>query len=84
MLAVARAAGETAPVLFTIGAASTVAAGHDRFRAEHHPQFQIYNLTTNGGRLSPQMAWGAALTLIVIVLLLTVGARAISSRLAVR
>ena len=40
--------------------------------------FQIYNLTTNGGRLSPEMAWGAALTLIVIVMLLNLLARLIA------
>ena len=36
MLAVARAAGETAPVLFTIGAVNSVPRRHHRHRTEHH------------------------------------------------
>ena len=63
MLAIARAAGETAPVLFVIGAASTVTAATTVTGQSTTLSFQIYNLTTNGGRLSPEMAWGAALTL---------------------
>ncbi len=84
MLAVARAAGETAPVLFTIGAADTIAQSRTLTGQSTTLSFQIYSLITNGGRLSPEMAWGAALTLIVMVLLLTLGARLVSSRLAVR
>lgn len=84
MLAVARAAGETAPVLFTIGAANTVAAAATLTGQSTTLSFQIYNLITNGGKLSPQMAWGAALTLIVLVLVLTTGARAVSNRFTMR
>ncbi|MDQ6696818.1 MAG: phosphate ABC transporter permease PstA [Actinomycetota bacterium] len=84
MLAVARAAGETAPVLFTIGAADTVRQATTVTGQSTTLSFQIYNLTTNGGRLSPQMAWGAALTLIVIVLVLTIVARAVSARFTMR
>ena len=84
MLAVARAAGETAPVLFTIGAANTVRQATTVSGQSTTLSFQIYNLTTNGGRLSPQMAWGAALTLIVIVLVLTVIARTVSARFTMR
>lgn len=83
-LAVARAAGETAPLLFTIGAASTVAAATTVTGQSTTLSFQIYNMITNGGRLSPQMAWGAALTLIVVVLALTTLARVVSSRFALR
>ena len=84
MLAVARAAGETAPVLFTIGAANTVRQAATVSGQSTTLAFQIYNLTTNGGRLSPQMAWGAALTLIVIVLVLTIIARTVSARFTMR
>ncbi|MCU1352978.1 MAG: hypothetical protein JWM05_2187 [Acidimicrobiales bacterium] len=84
MLAVARAAGETAPVLFTIGAAATVSQATTITGQSTTLSFQIYNLITNGGRLSPQMAWGAALTLIVLVLSLTLIARAVSSRFTMR
>ncbi|MFN8018171.1 MAG: phosphate ABC transporter permease PstA [Acidimicrobiales bacterium] len=84
MLAVARAAGETAPVLFTIGAANTVAAATTITGQSTTLSFQIYNLITNGGKLSPQMAWGAALTLIALVLILTTIARAVSARFTMR
>jgi phosphate transport system permease protein len=84
MLAVARAAGETAPVLFTIGAANTVRQATTVSGQSTTLSFQIYNLTTNGGRLSPEMAWGAALTLIVIVLALTIVARTVSARFTMR
>ena len=46
--------------------------------------YQIYSLITNGGRLSPEMAWGAALTLIVMVLVLTLIARTVSARFTMR
>ena len=84
MLAVARAAGETAPVLFTIGAASTVKDATTVTGQSTTLSFQIYNLITNGGKLSPQMAWGAALTLIVLVLALTTIARGVSARFTMR
>jgi len=84
MLAVARAAGETAPVLFTIGAANTVAAATTVTGQSTTLSFQIYNLITNGGKISPQMAWGAALTLIVLVMILTTIARAVSARFTMR
>jgi phosphate transport system permease protein len=84
MLAVARAAGETAPVLFTIGAANTVHQAATVGGQSTTLSFQIYNLITNGGKLSPQMAWGAALTLIALVLILTTVARAISARFTMR
>ena len=84
MLAVARAAGETAPVLFTIG---TIYQVRDAFTVTGQSttlSYQIYNLITNGGRLSPEMAWGAALTLIVMVLVLTLIARSVSARFTMR
>jgi phosphate transport system permease protein len=84
MLAIARAAGETAPVLFVIGAANTVREATTVTGQSTTLSFQIYNLTTNGGRLSPEMAWGAALTLIVLVLVLTIVARAVSARFTMR
>lgn len=84
MLAVARAAGETAPVLFTIGAANTVAQATTVTEQSTTLSFQIYNQITNGGSLSTQTAWGAALTLIVLVLVLTTIARSVSARFVMR
>lgn len=78
MLAVARAAGETAPLLFTIGSVSAVnwsVVGPNTALST-----QIYsNVSTPGAE---GMAWGAALTLIVLVLVLTVLARWITSKFA--
>lgn len=84
MLAVARAAGETAPVLFTIGAINSVAAAKTVTGQSTTLSVQIYNMITNGGKLSPQMAWGAAFTLIAIVLILTTIARTVSARFVMR
>jgi phosphate transport system permease protein len=81
LLAVARAAGETAPLLFTIG-----------FVTE--PNTSLFNgantaLSTQifKNAISPfvgaqERAWGAAFSLIVITFAFTLAARAISSRFA--
>jgi len=82
LLAVARAAGETAPVVFTIG---IVFSTNARLSGQNTTlSAQIYSQLQNGGSLATQLAWGAALTLIVIVLVLTMLSRAIARRLAVR
>jgi phosphate transport system permease protein len=82
MLAVARAAGETAPVLFTIGAVYkynvSLHGGNTSLSAF------IWNQAALTGDTALKLAWGAALTLITMVLVLTLLARLISSRLAVR
>ena len=78
LLAVARAAGETAPVVFVIGFVTTVNAS---FSGQNTTlSAQIYGQQQAGGALSQQLAWGAAVTLIGIVLTLTLVARAISRR----
>ena len=82
MLAVARAAGETAPLLFTIGIVSRT--NFDLFHGPNTalPQ-QIYNNATAGPFPAPQArAWGAALTLILIVMLCSLLARLVSARFA--
>jgi phosphate transport system permease protein len=78
MLAVARAAGETAPLLLTIGSTRFLNA---RFSGVNTAlSAQIYsNVTQPGGE---PLAWGAALTLIALVLMLTVLARFVTSRFA--
>jgi phosphate transport system permease protein len=83
LLAVARAAGETAPLLFTI-------------LAVQHPNTKLFSGANTA--LSTQIfsnaqqpfvgaqgrAWGAALTLIVLVLLLIVLARRVAARFTTR
>jgi phosphate transport system permease protein len=82
MLAIARAMGETAPLLLT-------ALGNDLF-VETNPgqrmsalSLQIYNSATGGFVNAQDRAWAGALTLIAIVLLLTIMARLIARRSAV-
>lgn len=82
MLAIARAAGETAPLLFTIGSISHFAGvGHMVSQlGEQNTSLatQIFsNATQPGGE---PLAWGAALTLIVMVLVLTMLARVVTAR----
>ena len=81
LLAVARAAGETAPVVFTIGYVTTT---NFSMRGQNTTlSAQIYSQLTNGGSIATELAWGAAVTLVGIVLVLTLTARAISSRLTI-
>ena len=83
LLAVARAAGETAPLLFTIGAARSV--NLDIFGGSNAAlSTQIFANAQQPFLGAQDRAWGAALTLIVLVLVLTVVARLISRRFTLR
>jgi phosphate transport system permease protein len=79
MLAVARAMGETAPLLLT-------ALGNDLF-TETNPgkrmetlSLQIFSNAISGYRANQARAWAGALTLVAIVLVLTTGARFFARR----
>jgi phosphate transport system permease protein len=79
MLAVARALGETAPLLLT-------ALGNDLFM-ETNPShrmsalsLQIFNNAITGFKESQERAWAGALTLVGIALLLTILARLLGRR----
>jgi phosphate transport system permease protein len=79
LLAVARAAGETAPLLFTILTVSTT--NTDVFNgADTALPAQIFANATSPYTGAQDRAWGAALTLIVIAFILLVGARIITAR----
>jgi phosphate transport system permease protein len=83
LLAVARAAGETAPLLFTIGAINGF--NDNLFKGPNTAlSVQIFQNAQQVYPGAQARAWGAALTLIVMVLLLTIVARVISARLSVR
>jgi phosphate transport system permease protein len=83
LLAVARAAGETAPLLFTIGIVSQT--NHSLFKGPNTTlSAQIYFNATSIFAPARDRAWGAAFTLIALVLVLTVVARTVSRRLTVR
>jgi phosphate transport system permease protein len=82
LLAVARAAGETAPLLFTIGA-SRKANGHIFHGANTALSTQIFRNAQQPFPGAQDRAWGAALTLIALVVVLTISARLITKRFAV-
>lgn len=83
LLAVARAAGETAPLITTIGFTSTVNA--NLFKGTNTAlSAQIFRNAQLPFAGAQERAWGAALTLIVTVFLLTGAARLVSKRFTFR
>jgi len=78
MLAVARAAGETAPLLFTIGISRVF---HLSLGGQNTAlPMEIWNNSQDPSIAAQNRAWGAALTLIALVFLFTLIARAVSAR----
>jgi phosphate transport system permease protein len=81
LLAVARAAGETAPLIFTIGAATAV--NTNLFDGANTAlSTQIFVNATSSFPAAQERAWGAALTLVGITFLTTIIARALTRRFA--
>jgi phosphate transport system permease protein len=77
LLAVARAAGETAPLLFTIGIVNETnwsLSGPNTALSQ-----QIYTNAAQPFPAAQDRAWGAALTLILIVFVFTVAARLVTA-----
>jgi phosphate transport system permease protein len=83
MLAIARAAGETAPLVFTIGAARNL-----NLSIFNGPttalSVQIFGNAQTPFEAAQARAWGAALTLVAIVFILTILARVVAARVARR
>jgi phosphate transport system permease protein len=78
LLAIARGAGETAPLLFTAAGAQAL-TGNLGQQMNALP-LQIFSDITSPRDLIVSRAWGAALTLVALVLILNLIARAISRR----
>jgi phosphate transport system permease protein len=78
LLAVARAAGETAPLLFTAFAAEKTSTNLGGFM--NSLPVQIYNDVTSPTTSVVNRAWGAALTLVALILIINVLARLVSRR----
>jgi phosphate transport system permease protein len=79
MLAVARAAGETAPVLLVAGGAAAI--NFDPFGGNQSSlALYVYQQAGDASRYAPQRAWTAALTLVAIVLVLTIAAKLLARR----
>jgi phosphate transport system permease protein len=76
LLAIARAAGETAPLLFTAG--TTLRTNYDLGGFMNALPVQIYYDVTSATTSIVNRAWGAALTLVAMILVLNVIARLIS------
>jgi phosphate transport system permease protein len=83
LLAIARAAGETAPLIVTAGI--TFAVNPNLFQGENTslPQ-QIFSNASEPFANAQERAWGAALTLVAIVLVVTLVARVITARFAIK
>ncbi len=79
LLAVARGAGETAPLLFTIFGNQFLQTNPSK-PMEALP-IAIYNYSSQPYNDLVQIAWGGALLLMVVILVLNIGARLVSARL---
>jgi phosphate transport system permease protein len=79
LLAIARAAGETAPLLFAIGAAT--AANPNVFSGANTALSALVFANASQPYVGAQSrAWGAALTLIAMVFILMIAARVVTAR----
>jgi phosphate transport system permease protein len=83
LLAIARAAGETAPLLFAVGAA-TAYNPHLFTEANTALSVQIFGNATSSFVAAQDRAWGAALTLVMLTFLVTLVARVFTARLALK
>lgn len=78
MLAVARAAGETAPLLFTVAFVNGMS--YDIGQRMNSLPLQIFNDVGQAQDRLVQRAWGAALTLVLMILAVTLAARLVQRR----
>jgi len=79
LLAVARGLGETAPLLLTIGGNQYLQWNPTKQMAALPTT--IYNSSSQPYADQVQLAWGAALLLVVVVLVLSIGSRLLAARL---
>jgi phosphate transport system permease protein len=80
LLAVARAAGETAPLLFTLGVTQTI--NTNMFSGTNTAlSAEIFRNIQNTYAGAHERAYGAAFTLVALVFILSIAARLVSSRL---
>ena len=78
LLAIARAAGETAPLLFTAFAIN--ATNYDLGKPMNSLPMQIWNDVRQANDRLVERAWGSALALICLILVLTILARVFARR----
>lgn len=82
LLAIARAAGETAPIVLVVGL--TYRPNWSLFGGNTALPAQIYSNAQQPFPEAVNRAWGAALTLVVIVLIMTLIGRFVASRFAIK
>lgn len=80
ILAVARAGGETAPLLVVDGLANAATTTGDPLHGVPNIPVQIFVLSESAVPGGFARAWGAALTLIVVILIANIGARVLLAR----
>ncbi|MEV4621462.1 phosphate ABC transporter permease PstA [Asanoa sp. NPDC049573] len=83
MLAIARAAGETAPVLLVAGGSAAVNINPFNNNQSSLSLF-VFQQASDASRFSPARAWTAALTLVALVLILTITAKLVAGRNRIR
>jgi phosphate transport system permease protein len=84
LLAVARVAGETAPLLFTSSILTSTGVSTNPGQALASIPFRIYQLAEGTSPAEHEEAWAAALLLIFLVLVLNIVARALYRRTSAR
>src|SRR5262249_17828685 len=83
MLAIARVAGETAPLLLTVFGSQSINTDPFRQPQEALPLY-IFDQAGQAQQTAIDRAWSAALTLIILITLLNLVARLVASRSRVR
>jgi phosphate transport system permease protein len=79
MLAIARAAGETAPVLLVAGGANAI--NYSPFGGNQSSlSLFVFQQAGDASKYAPARAWTAALTLVALVLSLTIAAKLLARR----
>ena len=81
LLAVARAAGETAPLLFALGLGATAYNAHFFTEINTALSQQIFVNATSSFEGAQERAWGAALTLVMLTFVFTIVARVFTARI---
>jgi len=77
LLATSRAVGETAPLLWVIG--NTYITSWSPLKEQTAGPLSIYNSFLNGSSQQQAFAWGSALFLVFVVLLLNLGSRLVAA-----
>ncbi len=84
VIGIGRAAGETAPILFTVAAFSQPNLPNSIFSQVMALPYHLYVLATQLTDAPEDMQWGTALVLLMLVLIFAVTGSAIRSRLRLR